>query len=88
MAFDVKKFSFLVHCKWSSWRAWSECSKPCGGGLQERRRTEATRAKNGGNRCVGSSTASQSCNNRDCSSGGKYFSKFGIIHSGIVSGIE
>ena len=55
-----------MHCAWSDWGEWSRCSKSCGGGSQERRRTEATTAKHGGNKCIGSKTARQSCNNGNC----------------------
>ena len=40
-------------CKQSSWGEWSKCSKPCGGGVQERTRTIVTPASNGGKACSG-----------------------------------
>ena len=55
-----------MHCEWSNWGQWSKCTKSCGGGTQERRRTEATTAKHGGNGCDGSNTGTQSCKNQNC----------------------
>ena len=60
---------FSVDCKWSSWGRWSSCSKSCGNGFQERKRTVIKYAKNGGKGCVGSNRARQSCNRGKCSTG-------------------
>ena len=54
------------HCKWSSWGRWSECSKSCGGGSQEKRRTVATTAKYGGRECQGRSSRTRSCKTQPC----------------------
>ena len=59
-------FIFSVHCKWSSWGRWSECSKSCGGGSQEKRRTEATTAKYGGRECRGRNNRTRSCKTQHC----------------------
>ena len=55
-----------MHCKWGDWTQWSKCSKSCGVGSRERRRTIAKKAKYGGKRCDGSETAKQSCNVKKC----------------------
>ena len=57
---------FSENCQWSSWGQWSSCSKTCGTGVSQRKRTIVKYAKHGGNRCGGSSTASQICNLKSC----------------------
>ena len=59
----MKKFLFIfsVNCQWSSWGKWSSCSNTCGTGVEVRRRTESTKAKYGGKKCVGKSKATRSC---------------------------
>ena len=42
------------------------CSKSCGHGIQEYKRTEKVKAKNGGFECVGSFEKTESCYNQDC----------------------
>merc|ERR1711998_389177 len=48
----------------TAWSTWSECSKPCGGGMQYRSRV-CEGAKCGG-RCYGQKTEARSCNNFCC----------------------
>ena len=55
-----------VDCKWSTWSNWSSCSKTCGNGLQERKRTKPTRAENGGKECIGNNNETRSCNEGFC----------------------
>merc|ERR1712096_174281 len=47
--------------QYSEWSQWSECSKPCAGGIQYRSRI-CDGAKCGG-RCYGQKTQARSCNN-------------------------
>ena len=56
----------VIDCQWSTWGKWSICSQTCGKGLQERKRTKVTNAKNGGMECVGSHKETLSCNERNC----------------------
>ena len=55
-----------MNCEWSSWGQWTSCSKECGVGSQERKRTIIRHAKNGGRKCIGSNLASKSCRVRFC----------------------
>ena len=55
-----------MDCKWSTWGGWSSCSKSCGNGFQDRKRTIAALAKNGGKECLGSSRARKSCTKGKC----------------------
>merc|ERR1712055_890498 len=50
---------------WSSWSAWSDCSAPCGGGIQTATRT-CTPPQHGGQDCQGSSSEEQTCNVQAC----------------------
>ena len=43
-----------VHCQWSEWSDWEECSRPCGGGTQTRWRKNSVVALHGGIECNGS----------------------------------
>jgi hypothetical protein len=58
-----------VDCVLSSWEAWTECSKSCGGGEKSRKRTIQTPAKNGGEGCVGTVAESAACNEQVCDGG-------------------
>ena len=58
-----------MDCKWGSWSQWSACSKTCGNGVQERKRTEATKAKNGGKKCTGGNKERRSCTKGKCFKG-------------------
>jgi hypothetical protein len=52
---------------WSSWGAWSNCSKSCGGGTQSQSRSCTNPAPNVcGAGCLGASGQSQSCNTQNC----------------------
>ena len=55
-----------VDCVWGEWSDWSECSKPCGGGVKSKSRVIATEAKNGGKACSGNSMESEQCNVHFC----------------------
>jgi len=55
-----------VDCAWGEWSDWSECSKPCGGGVKSKSRVIATEAKNGGKACSGNSMESEQCNVHFC----------------------
>ena len=56
----------LVDCVWNIWGHWGSCSATCGGGIQQRTRTEGQQAMNGGATCQGLSNESQSCNSQAC----------------------
>jgi hypothetical protein len=55
-----------VDCQWDAWGAWTECSKTCGSGTQNRDRAVLVEASNDGNPCVGESTESSACNTQAC----------------------
>ena len=56
-----------VDAEWSDWSQWSDCTKPCGTGTQEKSRT-CSEAENGGvNRCAdGDDVMNQDCNTEEC----------------------
>ena len=53
-------------CRWSSWGAWSSCSRSCGYGKRYKSRRIVQHAKHGGTRCFGSSRAQSTCFVRGC----------------------
>ena len=56
----------IVDCVWNIWGHWGSCSATCGGGIQQRTRTEGQQAMNGGAPCQGLPNESQSCNSQAC----------------------
>ena len=58
--------SVQVHCQWSDWSKWGECSKACGGGARYKHRYENVKAKCGGKQCEGKSVISEACNVNPC----------------------
>ena len=57
----------LVDCSWSSWQAWSACTKTCGGGTKTKIRTKSV-AENSYGSCSGSSTEKVACEEDVCPS--------------------
>ena len=57
---------FPVHCQWNSWSTWSHCSRSCGGGKRYKMRTQAKKAKHGGNPCIGGPTHAEQCGSGCC----------------------
>eukprot|EP00440_Ansanella_granifera_P010536 gb/GFBE01011429.1/.p1 GENE.gb/GFBE01011429.1/~~gb/GFBE01011429.1/.p1 ORF type:complete len:1322 (+),score=241.23 gb/GFBE01011429.1/:1-3966(+) len=55
-----------VDCVWSVWTAWSECSKSCNGGSQDRSRLKSPVEQDGGRPCEGQSTEERECNTDGC----------------------
>merc|ERR1712079_328177 len=55
-----------VDCQWSSWSSNGSCSKSCGTGTQDFRRTWQVQAQNGGQPCTGSPTKREYCNTQNC----------------------
>ena len=53
---------------WSSWGNWSDCSKPCGGGLETKNRTYKGPLE-GGKECEGDANDTKICNLDACTSG-------------------
>jgi hypothetical protein len=54
-----------IDCAVSSWQSWGGCTKACGSGTQNRRRTITTQVKNGGKACP-TLKASRACNTKPC----------------------
>ena len=54
------------NCKWGPYTEWSECSKTCDGGSQNRTRVLQQTALNGGMDCVGEATQFRDCNMQGC----------------------
>ncbi|XP_062855351.1 A disintegrin and metalloproteinase with thrombospondin motifs 13 [Trichomycterus rosablanca] len=61
--------SMVVHGSWSSWSAFSPCSRTCGGGITHRRREcNNPRPAFGGKDCEGESTEAELCHRQPCES--------------------
>ncbi|XP_019617100.1 PREDICTED: SCO-spondin-like [Branchiostoma belcheri] len=63
---DIQLCDSLPLCKvdggWSQWEAWSNCTVTCAGGTRTRSRTcDQPPPQNGGRRCNGDSTQSETC---------------------------
>ena len=56
----------IVNCTWSSWDAWTKCSKTCDEGSQTSRRNIVQHGMNGGTQCIENSTKVQPCNLPPC----------------------
>ncbi|XP_023348017.1 uncharacterized protein LOC111716763 isoform X2 [Eurytemora carolleeae] len=54
-------------CEWGEYEPWSDCSKTCGGGTQQRRRQISRRADPGGAECDGKPVDVRFCNTQVCS---------------------
>ncbi|XP_068687209.1 A disintegrin and metalloproteinase with thrombospondin motifs 6-like isoform X1 [Montipora foliosa] len=65
----------IINGHWSSWSAYSNCSRPCDGGVQFKSRTCTNPApKNGGKDCLGSDKGHwRICNVQPCPQGAKSF---------------
>ena len=53
-------------CVWDDWSDWSACSKTCGDGLKKRTRSEWRKARNNGDKCKGSPSQDETCNEGCC----------------------
>ena len=58
-------FFTVVHCQWSEWSKVGSCSKTCGKGIQNYRRTKLAFTANG-NDCLGKETGKKYCNTQSC----------------------
>ena len=60
---------------WGPFSDWSQCSAPCGGGVQLRNRTcDNPAPKNGGKQCTGVSVEQRTCNAQQCHGNRGFFS--------------
>lgn len=55
-----------IHCAWTGWGAWTPCTASCGGGTQQRIRTQGQTAEHGGRPCTGNYKNNQGCNTHAC----------------------
>eukprot|EP00929_Paragymnodinium_shiwhaense_P090933 TRINITY_DN51007_c0_g1_i1.p1 TRINITY_DN51007_c0_g1~~TRINITY_DN51007_c0_g1_i1.p1 ORF type:complete len:1844 (+),score=265.33 TRINITY_DN51007_c0_g1_i1:145-5676(+) len=56
-----------VHCEWSQWSAWGNCTSSCGGGFMRRARSIAVEGTNGGTACnLEDGREYESCGVRNC----------------------
>lgn len=55
-----------VDCRLSEWSSWTDCSRTCGGGSQERSRKVISHAADGGSPCKGSLRTVQACGVEPC----------------------
>ena len=53
-------------CVLSSWSKWTECTKPCHGGVQNRSKSVLVPATAGGTPCDGHRAVQQECNTKAC----------------------
>ena len=72
--------------KWGQWGAWSDCSKTCGGGNQNRtRKCDSPAPANGGNQCPGTNVDTFTCNQQPCPVGKYVLSPLIYIYKLISS---
>ena len=57
---------FSVNGRWSSWSAWTKCSKACGNGTKTRLRTCTNPPPMNGGKCVGPSKQMKPCLEKRC----------------------
>ena len=63
------KSTRTVNGSWGGWSDWSQCSKSCGGGTEERDRSCSSPAPaHGGEDCQGKPTELRTCNKDNCKS--------------------
>ncbi|KAK1794599.1 hypothetical protein P4O66_001319 [Electrophorus voltai] len=63
----------LVDGGWSQWGPWSECSVPCGGGVQMRiRQCNNPTPQGGGRECSGAGDQQRECNSQVCTDTGPW----------------
>lgn len=55
-----------LHCAWSEWQQWGDCSRTCGGGVRNAMREIFRHPQNGGEECLGSYTRSHPCAMKAC----------------------
>lgn len=67
--------SRVIRGRWSNWSGFSNCTRPCGGGVQHRSRTCTNPPpKNGGRNCIGPTVGHwKVCNPQPCPAGSKTF---------------
>ncbi|KAG5268284.1 hypothetical protein AALO_G00210820 [Alosa alosa] len=59
---------------WSQWGGWSECSVPCGGGVNLRwRQCDNPSPQGGGRECVGAKEQQKECNTHQCTDSGPWY---------------
>ena len=63
----INIITVAVHGGWTSWSAWSGCTKSCGGGTRMRSRWCSNPSPaHGGQSCAGGSLKSENCNVEEC----------------------
>ncbi|XP_062521112.1 A disintegrin and metalloproteinase with thrombospondin motifs adt-1-like [Corticium candelabrum] len=78
-----------VDGEWTGWTSWTECNRPCGGGLTRRARQCADpEPAFGGNFCAGRASESRDCNAQPCACDGYWSEWFGDGCCSTQCGIE
>ena len=57
---------YLVNCVWLQWTKWTECSEPCGNGLQTRTREIKVKELFGGIPCEDYKIDTEICKIKSC----------------------
>lgn len=58
---------FITDGQWGDWASWLTCSRQCGGGIRQRKRSCTNPSPSfGGKTCRGNSLEQERCNGHQC----------------------
>ena len=63
---DICCVIYIVDCEWDEFTEWTNCTKGCGGGKQERVREKKIESQFGGMECKGLALEQRDCNTHQC----------------------